>query len=223
MGGGEGRAGISVTGRLGAAGADDVYFLAMPELASDGLPIRRFATAKAWETWLAKNHDRSDGIWLRIAKKGGGATSVSNADALETALCYGWIDGLRHAQDDEFYRQRYSPRRSRSVWSKINVAKVEQLIAAGRMKPAGLAQVQAAKEDGRWAAAYDPQGALTVPDDLVAALKKKPSARKFFEQLDKTNRYAICFRIQSARRPETRAARLEKLVAMLERREKIHP
>ena len=185
-------------------------------------PILEFKTHKSWETWLAKNHAKSSGVWLRIAKKDSGRTSVSHAEALDVALCYGWIDALRKAADAETFLQRFTPRRARSIWSKINREKIAALIAAGRMKPPGLREVERAKQDGRWEAAYDSQSKATVPPDLEAALKANPKARKFFETLDSQNRYAILFRTASAKRPETRARRIAQFVAMLAEGRKIH-
>ena len=185
-------------------------------------PILEFKTPKSWETWLAKNHAKASGVWLRMAKKDSGRTSVSHAEALEVALCYGWIDGLRKAADAETFLQRFTPRRPRSIWSKINREKIAVLIAAGRMKPPGLREVERAKQDGRWEAAYDSQSRATVPPDLEAALKSNPKARKFFETLDSQNRYAILFRTANAKRPETRARRIAQFVAMLAEGRKIH-
>jgi uncharacterized protein YdeI (YjbR/CyaY-like superfamily) len=159
---------------------------------------------------------------LQIAKKDGGETSISQNEAIEGALCHGWIDGQKRALDEKFFLLRFTPRRPRSVWSKINVDKVEQLIAAGRMQPAGLREVEAARADGRWDAAYEGSSRMEVPPELADALAGSAKARRFFEQLDRTNRYAFCWRVQTARKPETRKAKAEKFVAMLERGEKIH-
>lgn len=191
-------------------------------VAGDGLPILASASRAAWERWLEQHHASSAGVWLRIAKKGSGGASVSRADALEVALCYGWIDGQAATVDEVFWLQRFTPRRQRSKWSQINCAAAERLIADGRMAPAGLRQVEAAKHDGRWAAAYAPQRTITVPEDLEARLAASPRARKFFEQLDSRNRYAVLYRIQDAKKAETRLRRIEKFVRMLEAGEKIH-
>ncbi|RDZ28104.1 YdeI/OmpD-associated family protein [Lysobacter silvisoli] len=185
------------------------------------LPIELFADADAWERWLVA-HPRAPGLWLKIAKKGQGVSSVSYTEALDVALCHGWIDGLKRSCDERYFLQRFTPRRPRSVWSKINIGKVEALTAAGRMRPAGLREVEAAQADGRWQAAYDSSSTIEVPEDLAAAFKKNAKAKRFFEQLDRTNRYAVLWRVQTAKKPETRAARIEKLVAMLGRGEKIH-
>lgn len=190
------------------------------ELPTD-VPIRLFRDAAAWEAWLIAHAD-APGLWLKIAKKDQGVVSVSYPEALDVALCHGWIDGLKRSCDAQYFLQRFTPRRPRSVWSKINIGKVEALIAAGRMRAGGMREVEAAQADGRWQAAYDSARNIEVPDDLAAAFKKNAKARKFFEQIDRTNRYAVLWRIQTAKKPETRAARIEKLVAMLERGEKIH-
>ena len=187
------------------------------------LPIISFASREAWETWLDGRHAVSDGLWLKIAKKGSGIESVTFAEALDAALCYGWIDSQRDGFDERFYLQRFTPRKPRSKWSKVNRAKVAKLIEAGRMKPAGLREVERAKDDGRWEAAYEPQSTATVPEDLRLALEKNDRAREFFETLDSTNRYAILHRIQDAKKPETRARRIAKYVAMLAEGKKPYP
>ena len=194
----------------------------MPSITTE-LPTLRFATPRALETWLAKNHAKSAGIWLRIAKKGASETSVTYAEALDVALCYGWIDGQKAKGDDETWLQKFTLRSKRSIWSKINRDKALALIEAGRMKPAGLREIERAKEDGRWEAAYDGQRTATVPDDLTAALAKNAKARKHFGTLNSVNRYAILFRIANAKKPETRAKRITKFVEMLARGEKLHP
>ncbi|WP_368565016.1 YdeI family protein [Pseudoxanthomonas sp. UTMC 1351] len=185
------------------------------------LPVKHFKNSAAWEKWLAA-HTTDNGVWLQIVKKGSDMVSVSYPEALEVALCYGWIDGQKKTFDAQCFAQRFTPRRPRSVWSKINVAKVEGLIAAGRMQPAGLREVEAAKADGRWQAAYDSFSTMEAPPELVAALAKNRKAAAFFETLNKTNRYAVCWRVQTAKKPETRADRVKKLVEMLARGEKIH-
>ena len=185
-------------------------------------PVLWFETQNDWDNWLAENHPKSNGVWLKIAKKGKGVTSVNYAEALDVAICYGWIDGQKQKFDDQFFLQKFTPRRPRSLWSKINREKVENLIAAGKMKPAGMAEIDAAKADGRWDAAYDSSGNMTVPEELQAALDANPTANAFFETLNKTNRYSFCFRVQTARNPEIRKTRIEKLIAMLENGEKFH-
>jgi uncharacterized protein YdeI (YjbR/CyaY-like superfamily) len=186
------------------------------------LPVEEFASATAWRTWLAEHHASSPGVWLKVAKKGTGVVTVDVADAVELALCYGWIDGLRHGHDATYFRQRFTPRKPRSKWSQINRDRVEALIAAGRMRPAGQAQVDAAKADGRWDAAYAGSRTIEVPDDLTKALRRNAEARRAFAALDSANRYAILFRIHDAKRPETRARRIEQFVTMLEEGRTIH-
>ena len=182
-----------------------------------------FESAEAFEVWLAEHHGESDGIWIRFAKKASGVPTVVYAEAVEASLRYGWIDGQVKRLDDDFYLQRFTPRRARSRWSKINCVKAEGLIARGAMEPAGLAEVERAKADGRWDAAYDSPRTAVVPDDLRAALDRDPDASERFETLDANNRYAILHRIQDAKKPETRARRIEKFVAMLARGETLHP
>ena len=189
----------------------------------DGLPRIRFASAAEWEEWLERNHAESDGVWIEMAKKGSGIESVRYPEVLDLALCFGWIDGRREALDERFFLQRFTPRRARSRWSRINREKAERLIEAGRMRPAGLAEVERARADGRWEAAYEGQRTADVPDDLRRELDARPKAREFFETLSSQNRYAILYRLQDAKRPETRARRLEKFVAMLEAGETIYP
>ena len=186
--------------------------------------ILPFAAPADWETWLGEHHgDTPDGLWLKLAKKNSGVPSITYAEALEVALVYGWIDGQKGSLDETYWLQRFTPRRARSKWSKINREKAEELIAAGRMSPAGLREVEAAKADGRWAAAYDSWGTAEVPEDLAAALAAEPKAAGFFATLDSRNRYAVLYRIQDAKRPATRAARIEKFVGMLAREEKLYP
>ena len=182
-----------------------------------------FASEAAWREWLAANHGDADGVWIKFAKKASGLPSVRYAEAVEVALTYGWIDGQAKGIDDMHYLQRFTPRRKRSVWSKINRTKAEALIASGAMEPAGLAEVERAKADGRWARAYDSPRTAVVPDDLRAALDADPEANRFFEELDGNNRYAILHRIQDAKRPETRARRIAKFVEMCRRGETVHP
>jgi uncharacterized protein YdeI (YjbR/CyaY-like superfamily) len=185
--------------------------------------ITSFPSADAWEKWLIENQDDPAGLWLKIAKKDSGVASVSYQEALDVALCYGWIDGQKDSFDVEFWLQRFTRRRPKSKWSKINCGKAESLIAAGRMKPSGLREVERAKADGRWEAAYDGQRTASVPDDLQRELDMNPEAHGFFGSLDSGNRYAILYRIQEAKKPETRAQRIQKYVTMLNRHEKIHP
>ena len=191
--------------------------------ADDGLPKIDFPSAAEWEQWLQDNHTASDGVWVKIAKKGTGIESVRYPEVLESALCFGWIDGRREALDDTHFLQRFTPRRGRSRWSRINRDTAERLIAEGRMRPAGLAEVERAKADGRWDAAYEAQSRITVPDDLQRELDARPVAKAFFARLSSQNRYAILYRLQDAKRPETRARRLATFVAMLEAGEKLYP
>ncbi len=188
-----------------------------------GLPVLAFDSQKKWEQWLGKNHQTSKGLWLKIAKKDRGIDTVTYAEALDSALCHGWIDGQKGSFDDAFWLQKFTPRGPKSRWSRINREKAEALIEAGRMKPAGLAAVEQAKSDGRWEQAYDSQSRAAVPEDLQKELDRNPQAAAFFATLDSANRYAVLYRIQEAKKPETRARRVEKFIGMLERGEKIHP
>jgi uncharacterized protein YdeI (YjbR/CyaY-like superfamily) len=188
----------------------------------DELPILLFAAPADFEAWLEQNHGESGGIWLKIAKKGSGETSVSYAEGLELALCFGWIDSQKRGLDEKFFLQRFTPRRPRGRWSRINREKVEALIAAEAMRPAGMAEVEAARADGRWEAAYEGARTAKVPADLRRELDANEAARQFFATLDSSNRYAILYRLDEAKKPETRERRLRKFVAMLERGEKIH-
>jgi len=181
-----------------------------------------FKSARAFESWLKKNHARSDGLWLKIAKRGASEPSVTYAEAVQIALCWGWIDGQKKGLDDQHFLQRFTPRRARSIWSKINIDKVAALIEAGRMQAPGYAQIDAAKADGRWAQAYDGARTSAVPEDLLAALQAEPKAQAFFESINAANRYAVLWRIQTAVKAETRARRIAQLVAMLARGETVH-
>ena len=185
-------------------------------------PVKRFATKETWDLWLRRHHETSPGVWLEMAKKGSGVASVSHAEALEVALSCGWIDGQTASVDSTWYRQRFTPRTPRSKWSKINCAAVERLHREGLLTPAGIHQMQAAKADGRWDRAYASPSAMTVPEDLEERLRRSPRARRFFEQLDSRNRYAILYRLQDAKMPATRERRLEKFVRMLEAHETLH-
>jgi uncharacterized protein YdeI (YjbR/CyaY-like superfamily) len=187
----------------------------------DDLPILAFERMEDFEQWI-QAHIADRGLWLKIAKKSSGVTTISYGEALEVALCYGWIDGQKWAYDATYFLQRFTPRRAKSVWSKINVEKVKALTRAGKMQPEGLAVVAAAKADGRWAAAYDSATMMAMPDDFAAALAARPAARVFWATLNRTNTYAFLYRIQSAKRPETRQARIEKFVAMLAAGEKLY-
>jgi uncharacterized protein YdeI (YjbR/CyaY-like superfamily) len=189
----------------------------------DDDPIELFDSQESWRNWLDGQRGDSAGVWVQIAKKGSGHLSVSYAEALDVAICYGWIDGLKRPLDSEFWLQRFTPRRARSKWSQVNVKKATALIESGQMQPAGLREVELAKSDGRWDAAYPSHSTATVPDDLGAALDAEPRAREFFDNLNSTNRYAIVYRVQDAKRPETRASRIAKFVAMCTAGERLHP
>jgi len=188
----------------------------------DELPMLPFASAAAWEAWLDAEHARADGVWLKIAKRDSGIATVTYAQALDVALCFGWIDGQKRGFDATWFLQRFTPRKRGSRWSKINVGHVERLIAAGRMRPAGLVQVEAARADGRWEAAYDGQRSAAVPPDLQAALDANPAAAAFFATLRGANRYGILYRVQEAKRPETRARRIASFTAMLADGQTLH-
>jgi len=187
------------------------------------LPVQSFANQKGWAAWLNKNHKTSSGIWLKLAKKLSGIQSVTYDEAIEVALCYGWIDGQKGSYDETCWLQKFTPRGPKSIWSKINTEKVLKLIESGRMKPAGLKAVENAKLDGRWDAAYAPQSKATVPEDLQVELDRNKKAKAFFATLDSRNRYAILHRIHNAKKPQTRVKRIEQFIRMLERKEKIYP
>jgi uncharacterized protein YdeI (YjbR/CyaY-like superfamily) len=174
-----------------------------------------FATVDELERWFEARHDEAPELWIKMAKKASGIPSVTHAEALDVALCFGWIDAVRRPCDERFFLQRWTPRRARSSWSKVNCAKVEVLAAAGRMRPAGLAEVERAKADGRWERAYDGARTATVPPDFQAALDANPAARDFFATLGGSKRYSFLYRIQDAKRPGTRARRIEQYVALL--------
>ena len=185
--------------------------------------IQYFERQLDWEAWLNENHDSSPGVWLQLAKKGADVPSVSYDEAVEVALCYGWIDGQKQTHSDQFWLQKFTRRSSKSVWSKINQDKALALVKAKKMKPAGLKEIERAKLDGRWDAAYDSSSKATVPSDFQSELDANERAKAFFATLDSRNRYAILYRIQTAKKAETRAKRISQFVLMLERHEKIHP
>lgn len=187
------------------------------------MKIKGFKSARVFRAWLAKNHGESEGIWLRIFKKGSGEKTVTYAEALEEALCHGWIDGQKRSHDEKSWIQRFTPRRTRSEWSKINAGHAERLIKEGRMTPAGQAQIDAAKADGRWAMAYDSPRTAAPPEDFLKALEKDKKAKAFFATLNRANVYSIVYRLQTAKKPETREKRMSLIVAMLARGEKFHP
>ena len=183
---------------------------------TDNLPIISFESPSQWAEWLAANHAESKGVWLRMFKKGTGIASLNYAEALDEALCYGWIDGQKNKYDDESWLQRFTPRRPRSLWSKINVGHVERLVEAGKMQAAGMKEIEAAKRDGRWQKAYDSHKNMTMPEDFLQELET------FFAALNKTNLYAIAFRLQTAKKPETRAKRMKEILERLAKGEKFH-
>ncbi|PUA38111.1 bacteriocin-protection protein [Paenibacillus elgii] len=187
------------------------------------LPILLFADQSSWEAWLEQNHDASAGVRLHLAKKQADVVTLTYQEALESALCYGWIDSRKEAYDESTWLQRFTPRGAKSIWSKVNKDKAEALIASGRMQPPGLRAIEAAKENGQWDKAYESASRATVPDDLQIELDRNPQAKAFFEALDKQNRFAVLFRIHSAKKAETRAKRIQQFVSMLERGEKIYP
>lgn len=186
-------------------------------------PIAFFESREQWAVWLEKHHAQSSGIWLRLSKKGSSVPSVTYKEALDEALCYGWIDGQKKPESELTWLQRFLPRNPTSLWSKVNREKVLALIADGKVKPAGLQAVENARRSGRWETAYDSPSQAAVPDDLAEALAANVRARQFFDTLDRANRYAILWRIQTVKRPETRARKIAQFVSMLERGEKLHP
>ena len=194
-----------------------------PSTRSEDLPELIVRDAVAWRKWLGSHHENSRGVWLVVSKKGTiTPTRLTYDQALEEALSHGWIDGQAQRRDDRSYRLRFTPRRSRSAWSKRNTVIADRLISEGRMHPAGVAEIERAKSDGRWQAAYHGQATIEVPDDLTAALNTQPAAKAMFQILSAPNRYAVLYRIQDAKRPETRARRIEQVVAMLARGETIY-
>jgi uncharacterized protein YdeI (YjbR/CyaY-like superfamily) len=184
---------------------------------------RLFKSKQDWAAWLEKNHASSTGLWLRLAKKDSGLRSVTYQEALDVALCYGWIDGQKRPDSGQAWLQRFVSRSSQSIWSKINREKALALIASGEMKAAGMEAIENARKNGRWEAAYDSPSGATVPSDFQAALDANPRAAAFFETLDRANRYAVLWRIQTVKKAETRARKIAQFIAMLEREEKIHP
>jgi uncharacterized protein YdeI (YjbR/CyaY-like superfamily) len=184
-------------------------------------PVLAFANKKKWSDWLAKQHEKSSGIWLKLAKKDSGIPSVTYDEAVDAALCYGWIDGQKKGYDDKYWLQKFTPRGPKSIWSRINTEKAERLIASGEMKPAGMTAIESARQDGRWEAAYASQKNSSIPEDFQAALDQNAKAKAFFSTLKSAERYSILFRIHNAKRPETRARRIQQFVEMLERNEKV--
>jgi len=194
-----------------------------PVKTSVDAPIMRFESPEQWEMWLTENHALSSGVRLQIAKKGANQSTVSYAEALSIALCYGWIDGQKGALDEQCWLQKFTPRRPKSIWSKINTQKVTDLITQGKMQPAGLKEVEAAKQDGRWDKAYQGQRDLEMPEDFQLELDRNSEAKAFFATLNSVNRYAIYFRIQNVKKAETRRANIAKFIAMLSEHKKIYP
>ena len=186
------------------------------------LPVIPFTSPADWENWLEQNHAISKGIWLQMYKKNSGVASVNYAQALDVALCYGWIDGQLKSIDELSYMQRFTPRRPKSLWSKRNIEHIARLTNEGRMKPAGIKEAEAAKEDGRWETAYDGQATISLPADFLEQLSKNKKALAFYESLNKANKYAVAWRIQTAKRPETREKRMKEILEMLGREEKFH-
>lgn len=185
-------------------------------------PTLLFETQADWEKWLESEFDKSDGVWLKIAKKDSGIDSITHLEALDIALCFGWIDGQRKGLDETYFLQKFTPRRKKSMWSAVNVEKVTKLIEAGKMREAGFKEIERAKADGRWDAAYAPQSKATIPDDLQAAFDANPEAYEFYKTLSSQNRYAVLFRLQQAKKPETRAKRLQQFITMLNEKKKIY-
>ena len=186
------------------------------------LPVRSFASAPAFEKWLQENHARSPGLWLRFFKKSANRKALAHAGALDAALCYGWIDGQVKKFDDSSYLHKFTPRGVKSIWSKVNREHVERLEKEGRMQPAGRAAADAAKKDGRWDRAYDAPSSMKMPADFLKALAKDKKAKEFFDTLNRANRYSIAWRLQTAKKPETRQKRMDAIIAMLNRKEKFH-
>src|SRR5690606_31691965 len=185
------------------------------------IPIIEFKTAETFETWLEKNHDKSSGLWIKIFKKNSGNKTINYAEALDIALCYGWIDGQKQAYDEQAWLQKFCPRRAKSIWSKINIGHIERLTNEGRMRTSGLKAVEKAKEDGRWEKAYDSSSKMTIPEDFLKELSKNKEAEAFFKGLNKTNLFSIGFRLQTAKKQETRERRMKEIIEMLARGEKL--
>lgn len=204
-------------------GGDSIFpGMSAPLPPPDERPVRAFASAAAWAAWLEKNHAKSPGLWMRLMKKDSGKKSITYPEAVEEALCHGWIDGQKRSHDADSWLQKFTPRGKKSVWSKINRDKIDALHKAGRLKPAGLAVVKAARADGRWDAAYDSQTFSSVPEDFAKLLEKSPKAAKFFAELKSASRYAILYRLQTAKKAETRARKMQEFLDMLKRGEAPH-
>jgi uncharacterized protein YdeI (YjbR/CyaY-like superfamily) len=194
-----------------------------PSTTAGASPALSFENQDAWLSWLRENHATSSGVWLRIARKGANARSVSYPQAVDAALCFGWIDGQKKSDDESYWLQRFTPRSEKSIWSRINRERATRLIELGKMRAAGMREIERAKRDGRWDRAYDSPSGATIPADFQAVLDRNPAAKAFFATLDSRNRYAVLFRIQTARKPETRAQRIERFAEMLSRHKRIHP
>lgn len=192
------------------------------EIVKPDYKIIAFKDSTAWRQWLDENHDKVDGLWLRLYKKASKVPTVSYAEALDEALCYGWIDGQKKSYDDESFLQKFTPRRARSMWSKRNIEHVARLTEHKLMMPSGMAQVEQAQQDGRWAAAYEGSGGITIPPDFIIELNKHPVAEKFFATLNKANIYAIAWRLQTAKTEETRKRRQGMIIALLDSEQKLH-
>ena len=190
---------------------------------SEDIQIISFKSTNQWASWLDRNHSKSNGIWIRFFKKAAAEKTINHAEALDIALCYGWIDGQAKAYDEKSWLQKFTPRRAKSLWSKRNIEHVERLVSENKMKAAGLREVEQAKRDGRWDAAYDSPSKSTIPEDFLKALSKNKKAKAFFDTLNKTNLYSISWRLQTAKKPETREKRMKSILAMLGRGEKFHP
>jgi uncharacterized protein YdeI (YjbR/CyaY-like superfamily) len=186
------------------------------------LPIKTFTSSKTWETWLAKNYSKSTGVWLMFAKKNTGRQTVTYGEALDVALCYGWIDGQKNSYDEQYWLQKFGPRQAKSIWSKRNIEHTKRLIEEGRMQPAGLKAIEAAKANGSWQTAYDAQSNMAIPQDFLKALDKNKKAKAFFKTLNRTNLFSIVFRLQTAKKEATRQKRISTIIAMLEKEEKFH-
>jgi len=191
-------------------------------MAEQSLPTKKFASAKAWYTWLAKNHDKSNGVWLMFAKKNADEQTVTYAEALDVALCYGWIDGQKNSYDEQYWMQKFVARQPKSIWSKKNIEHTERLIKEGKMQPAGLKAIETAKANGTWQKAYDAQSKMTIPEDFLKVLRKNKKAFAFFKTLNRTNLFSIAFRLQTAKKEETRQKRIAKIIEMLESEKKFH-
>lgn len=196
--------------------------MGLKKAAKPDLAVKAFATAEKWNAWLLKNHARQAGIWLKLFTKNSGKKTLSHAEALDEALCFGWIDGQGKAFDDHAWLVKFTPRRPRSIWSKKNCENIDRLIKERRMQPSGLAQVRQAKADGRWEAAYDSSKTMEIPEDFLRRLKKDKNAYTFFQTLNRANTYAIAWRLQTAKKPETREARMDKLLNMMKNKIKLH-